>query len=505
MAVVVCVVTATLIGRAFVAIQPDLWDGQMFSYLGQKWLEGQIPYVDLWDNKPPGLFALLAAVFSVFGRDYYAVAILEGLVLLGTSALAYDFLRRAGAGAAAGGLAAACVAVTCSMNRWSPGGLYTEVYALLPMMASMYCFARARSGLRARWLFAAGLSAGIAAIFNPKGLSPLIAQAAFLGLAALRRQSGPGVLLRAWLAQALGVVVAWIPLAAYFAAKGGAAELLNASLLYNFAYGSNSRPSTITNALAMIERLRLFAPPLVAACAAIAIGARRWWKRPAGQDATDSAWVAILLGLWLLVDLAGVQAGGRNYYHYYLLPALSSSVAAGYLLSLFPRPQGAADRVIPVLASVILVPMLLGTLADARALRWHWTDPGPADPIVQAADWIREVATPGETLFAWDYAPALFSMTDLDAVTAPMDAHHIYDSPAAEARFGPVIMDDLQASPPDFVADRTADPQSRSAGDPWYARFRAFVDARYVEVQRIGPYAIFRPRETPAATSAVED
>jgi hypothetical protein len=138
-----CLLAATLLGRAFVAVDPDLWDGQMFSYIAQKWLEGWTPYVDLWDNKPPGIFAVLAVVFSMFPRNFVAVAVVEGSILVGASALAYAFLRRSGSPPTAAGLAAVCVAVACNINRLAPGGMRTEIYALLPIMASMWCFSRA--------------------------------------------------------------------------------------------------------------------------------------------------------------------------------------------------------------------------------------------------------------------------------------------------------------------------------------------------------------------------
>ena len=53
---------------------PNFWeDEQLFRYIGKAILDGAVPYVDVWDRKPPGLFllfALFAAVSPEIGRAH---------------------------------------------------------------------------------------------------------------------------------------------------------------------------------------------------------------------------------------------------------------------------------------------------------------------------------------------------------------------------------------------------------------------------------------------------
>ncbi len=50
-------------------------DEQLYSLMGQAWLQGDMPYRDLWDRKPPGLFALFAGMHWIGGSSPLAYQI----------------------------------------------------------------------------------------------------------------------------------------------------------------------------------------------------------------------------------------------------------------------------------------------------------------------------------------------------------------------------------------------------------------------------------------------
>ena len=54
---------STLVGRSFTALDPDPSDAQLFAYIGLKWPQGYVPYVHVWDHKPPGIFAVNGPAF----------------------------------------------------------------------------------------------------------------------------------------------------------------------------------------------------------------------------------------------------------------------------------------------------------------------------------------------------------------------------------------------------------------------------------------------------------
>src|SRR4029077_4705651 len=75
------VLASLLVGRGFTAFVPGHADARLFAYIGPEWRSGVIPYVDVWDNKPPGIFATIALVFALFPDNFVALAVLEGLGL----------------------------------------------------------------------------------------------------------------------------------------------------------------------------------------------------------------------------------------------------------------------------------------------------------------------------------------------------------------------------------------------------------------------------------------
>lgn len=48
-------------------------DESTFILLGQSWVDGQLPYLQLWDLKPPLTFAFFATIISIFGKSFIAI------------------------------------------------------------------------------------------------------------------------------------------------------------------------------------------------------------------------------------------------------------------------------------------------------------------------------------------------------------------------------------------------------------------------------------------------
>src|SRR5262245_51953936 len=75
------------IGRSFTWLAPPLSDTQAYAYVGNAWLHGDLPYVRVWEMKPPGIFAVNAAVFEFFSISFGAFDVLEGFFMLGFAIL----------------------------------------------------------------------------------------------------------------------------------------------------------------------------------------------------------------------------------------------------------------------------------------------------------------------------------------------------------------------------------------------------------------------------------
>jgi 4-amino-4-deoxy-L-arabinose transferase-like glycosyltransferase len=60
-------------------------DDQFYLLVGHDWWRGQIPYLDIWDRKPPGLFLLYALLAKIGGGSILVVQIAASLFAAGTA------------------------------------------------------------------------------------------------------------------------------------------------------------------------------------------------------------------------------------------------------------------------------------------------------------------------------------------------------------------------------------------------------------------------------------
>jgi hypothetical protein len=144
MVLLVCwAIGSTIVGRSFSALDPDPTDAQLFAYFGLQWLYGHIPYVDIWDHKPPGTFAVDALVFLLFPKSFTALAWMEGIFILGCIGTVYLLMRQWGGPWLVASLATASVAVASNLLYYNEYGNLSEMYMLWPATLSMYFFSKA--------------------------------------------------------------------------------------------------------------------------------------------------------------------------------------------------------------------------------------------------------------------------------------------------------------------------------------------------------------------------
>src|SRR5262245_43797789 len=238
---------STVVGRSFTAGNPGRFDAQLFAYIGLRWLSGGVPYVDVWEDKPPGLYAVNALVFLLFPKSFTALACAEGIFILGCIGTVYLLARQWGMPWLVTLLATASAAASCNLAYYNQHGNLTEIYLLWPATLSMYFFGKAAPTFRGTCVFLAGLFSGVAALFKPIGLSPLLAQGAFLlHLWAVYRRLSFRHLLIAVFTDSAGALVAWLPFALYFWMHDALGELIYASFTYNVHYGIASQGSVLS-------------------------------------------------------------------------------------------------------------------------------------------------------------------------------------------------------------------------------------------------------------------
>ncbi|MGK6318256.1 hypothetical protein [Sphingomonas sp. DT-204] len=299
-------------------------DEQYYLLLGERLLRGALPYVDIWDRKPIGLFLLYAGAAALPGDDILGYQLLACLSAAATAALVFASALRLGASRT--GAIAAAIAYLVWLPLLGGRGGQAPVFYNLPVTAAAWLTLRLPA--MQRWpgaIVASGaaacLLAGLAIQIKPSATF----EAVFFGLAHSWWLWRSGARARLMPAVLLWMLVGAAPTAA--------AALAYARLGHFDAWWFANvtsillRPPYPASELAMrLLGIAAELSPLIL-CAAIA------WRRRRVRFAAERG----LAYLWLGTALIGFVAIGTFFDHYALPLVAPLAVPAAITFGRHPR------------------------------------------------------------------------------------------------------------------------------------------------------------------------
>ena len=406
---VLLLLAVALLARGFFFGNPVLEsDEQFYLLVGDRMLHGALPYLDIWDRKPVGLFLIYAAIRALGGEGIVQYQLVATLFATATAFL----VARLGAelGSRRGGLFAGMAYLLWLGAFGGEGGQ-------APVFYNLFVAAAAGTALRAvaypvsfARLFGLGAAAMLLTGLAMQVKYTAIFEGMFFGCALLwagwRARTGPGKL--------LPVALAWV----------GCALLPTAAALAAYAAMGQAQPFLFANFLSVFERdtavLGSPLPRLLAMAALLlplglcaVMGLRLSWRHSAGAAELRRA-VGFVTG-WALVAVAGVLAFGTYYNHYALPLLLPLSVAAAPLLG---RPEA---RVWKVTAAAAL--LLSGAVATAVPGVLHLRSRGDGSQVRALAAAMR----PGATLYVFDGEAVLYLLAQSPLSTPYAFPTHLSD------------------------------------------------------------------------------
>lgn len=488
--VLLIIIAVSLPFSMYVALFPGHLDGAIYLYIGEMWAHGTIPYLQLFDNKPPGIFATIAIAAHTY-RTLYTLSLIEFLFVLMSVWTVRRILQRCAAPQGAVFFGTIATALIINLGAFGPGN-NPETDMLWPMTASMLAFLNAFESRKIRFFVLAGALSGLACMFKPFGLSALFAQIAFT-LVQGRKLGKRGIVISI-AANLAGAIIAWIPALAYFSLHGALHELLDASFFYNVHYGVASQKSVLDNTGLLAERLL----PVSTIVACLAVGLIKSRSDDPGRSARgNSLWT--LTALWFGAGVVLVLAAGRGYGHYFMSLAPTLGVAAG-LFFWWVEEQESMGRLRVTVGILVLAPVcaayIEGLTKVAKDLETVVMRRREVLPVDTVAWELRQIAPRSSTLIVWGFEPSLFYSTHLRNAIRYPTTQYIYDSPRSYADVGATVINGMRSTPPDFVV---ITPWNFSMNwphesDPVHDEFMAIVQQSYVQVWEGYSYFIYRRR-----------
>lgn len=423
----------------------DVVDDQMFGYFGWRIAHGATVYLDVWDNKPPGIY-WINALGMLVGHDSYFGVIGVCVAALVVAHTAFFVIGASVFHRGAAALATILLSFYLTHGYYTGGTNRTETFVVACELTAVAFYMRGFA--RDCWWkwYAAGLFCGLAFLFKQVGLAAW----GCMGLHTIALVVTRALPLRAGvrhIALLVGGACTTVGLAAgVLAWQGALGEALFATFTFNRAYfaaGASEFPYNFATWTLLKDHVMpiLLLPLLMAAAAAI--HAFLWWLRPqyrppeieiplAAQAPVCSLHVPFF-AVWFLVALYGALVSPHGFRHY-LVPCIPPLLLmCGYLINvlrtetkLLRRLQQrawvtAAFVVMAYFAyeSVQLQFREMAKVWDARIDPWMkdhgWYPPdtkgvGKYDPShwEVVGDAVARITGPADRIQCWGYMPGVY-------------------------------------------------------------------------------------------------
>ncbi len=449
-------------------------DEQFYLLVGDRLLHGAVPFVNIWDRKPIGLFLVFAAIRWLGGDGIVAYQVIATLFVAATALIAAWIADRAlGRGGTLAGLLYMIWLMICDgaggqapifYNLPMAGAAAIVVVTLVGMpgvrIGMLGALAMALVGLAIQLKYTAALEG---ALF---GVALLVA---------LRRSGASWMALVAHAGVWAAIAIAQTAVAyGYYAGIGQGDAFVFANFVSIFARGEDgSGGSRVVQLLGGVVAMLPLAVPAV-----IGLRGERPWSA--------GAWFMIA---WLAVATVAILAVGTFRLQFFLPLLLPLSIAAGAGLTT------RAGRLVGVAAAVVLA---IGLAAGAFVAHDHVQRRGTAG---QVAALVSQIGTrPPGCLFVFGSEPILYYLT-----RSCLPSRFLFRSHLAERREAGAIgvkqlgeMRRVLAGRPGVIVVRT----SKGNADPRVeALLRAVLEREYrlAAVVRVGalPHRVYRLRGTP--------
>ncbi len=426
----VCLVSLWLLRLPSVA-QPMASDQGLYAYAGVRLLAGDVPYAGAWDQKPPGIHVIYAALWSIWPHesvvaiaDLVVAAMIAGLlIVIGHRRFTADI----GYGAAGAFLLFGNPALTQRL-----GGVFvraqSETFVALAITGAVALLAtRSRA---TRHLIGCGVLLGVAFWLKPNAAA--YAAPALAAIAAWPRDGR-------WDARAFwrevttigtaGALMVVVPLALMFAI-GALPDLYLATIAYNAAYSGDTYSGVgglLTYAVSFpVARARNDAMWFVGGLGAII--SLVLWRRSTGHGDHHSPVVIVawLVAVWMSILINGA----RNLPQYFVqaAPALALAAGAG-LVPAFALLRRRRMSIALLSAGVVLYAAhrvsgfeelkrdverdwgaFTGATPRAEYLRYFGNRPEDkfvASAIAELADMARTTTQPDDAIYVFGYSPGV--------------------------------------------------------------------------------------------------
>jgi 4-amino-4-deoxy-L-arabinose transferase-like glycosyltransferase len=448
-----------------------------YATIARGWIDGAIPYRDLWDNKGPMLYLWYVISFAWLGEGIVAPRVVAGIVAGATVPCVWGAARALFGPREA--LAAAAIFSLSFLNNYLQVTANAEVFMLLPLTAGFWAFA---VGARGGNLFAfvlAGALTSLAVFTRQSAIWAFVAYGAWGGVLFLRNPDERKDQVLSMLALGLGAVAGALPVIIYFAANDALYDLWYGMFEFNLYWSGEFplyiklTPPWVLNPAPLFGGLVLWT--------LAAVGVWLLWRR-------GDRWAWLVLA-FLITSEAAAQTLGKVSPHYMIQLLPAASICAAIALPWMVDRIREGNRYWlgwMALASLTMIAMAAFLYvqpgADER-FRVQYTYRDYADDAIRApniAAAVAEIAEEGDLVYEWGVESEIYFLSGHQPASSWLHRRpYIVDESIADE-----VMADLESNPPRVIYLTPEDDQLDDA-DFTPDELQLYLDQNYRYVGKV--------------------
>ncbi len=297
-------------------------DSGVFLYMGWRILNGELPYLDVWDHKPPIIFYLNALGLAIMDNSRWGVWLLEFLFLFLAAFIGFKIIQKAFGTFPA--IFSTLLWLLTLLFVIQGGNLTTEYTLPLQFTALMFAqitFEKQNISVW-RWLLIGAIGA-IAFFTKQTAIGIWISIIMFLFIYRLKSHRLKELFFE-FLSFLIGLFLVFLFWILFFIIRGGGAEFWSSAFEYNLIYsttivGLSARLRPILFGIFPLTKVGLFQFAGIGYMIGLLL---IFYKRDIPRN-----WIPlIVIGLFdLPIELILISVSGKTYAHYYMtiLPVLA--------------------------------------------------------------------------------------------------------------------------------------------------------------------------------------
>ena len=317
-------------------------DSGVYAYIGSTILNGELPYRDVWEHKPPIGFYLNALALLLFGHSPWALWWFN-VIWVSFTCIVFFLLIHKMMGIIPASLTSLLFSVAVMQPEIFQGGNLMEVYGLLFQVlivgATYFYFKKSLN----RWVLITGILAGLAFLTKQTTIALGVSSMLAVFIVSLLRCEFKQALLRPLLF-AGGFLAPIFLVASYWLFNGAGYEFLDAVFLHSLSY-VGVRVSFLWSLKYTV--LNIFPELFISRLYYIATGAfilflfenYRWFlarlRRDRDASPKEISPVELtMLGIFIAlpVEVTFASLGARNFGHYFLTLVPAGATVAAYII-----------------------------------------------------------------------------------------------------------------------------------------------------------------------------